>query len=165
MRALTGALLDPRCNVTYLDLTALDLLEPAIQILATMLQQPNCKLTVLVLWCNRYLPDAAIQTLADALPNCELISLDLTETGVRLAGVQKLAAALRHPDNKLTSLKLRDTSIGEAGVLVLAKVLKHPNCNLWSLDLSSTKAGDAGAIALAEALKHQNASRNQYNFD
>ncbi|XP_059109580.1 NACHT, LRR and PYD domains-containing protein 8 [Peromyscus eremicus] len=125
---------------------------PVMQILATTLKKPQCKLQRLQLEnCN--LTEVSCEAMAFSLRHSRLLThLSLAENNLMDAGSRHIWSALECLMCPLQRLVLRQCALTSACCQYMAPALKN-NKSLRSLDLSFNPLRDDGIILLCGALK------------
>ncbi|MCJ8741428.1 hypothetical protein PDJAM_G00070700 [Pangasius djambal] len=152
---LASQLLPRLPHLKVLDLSENSLRQTGIQILATHLKNPECKLEILRLKDCRVTPEGS-KALASALilnPSY-LKELDLhwNNPGDD-PGVEQLAAVMRDPHSKLEVLWLSYGLLTEKCCEVLASVLRCSSACLKAVDLSGNSIQDIGVELLSAGLR------------
>jgi len=125
--------------------------EGASGIIKGLAQAPNEFLTDLHLE-NNQIDDAALQALAESLPNLpKLKVVHLQNNKIGDKGVKSFVDALANTPNSIPSLNLSHNHVTEAGALDIANCLKASK-TITSVHLAHNEISDAGAEALASAL-------------
>ena len=153
-------------SLTTLNLGHCDMQEKGVVIVANALS--NSRLTKLTLgnykrgFLNCIGPEVPI-AIANALPQSQLIILNLEQTGIGDQGLKAIADALSQ--SQLTELYLECNRIGDEGAKAIANALPHSKLTTlrfsrkWEVGLfqsssqpNSNRIGNEGATAIANAL-------------
>ncbi|XP_062282612.1 NLR family CARD domain-containing protein 3-like [Scomber scombrus] len=143
-------------NLTKLDLSHNDLLDPGVQQLADGLKSLRCKLVTLKL-SGCQVTEEGCSFLASALRSntaSHLEHLDLSYNHPGENGVEMLSAIAEDPNMKLKTLWLSWCELSEESCKGLSSsVLRSASSNLTELDLSHNDLLDSGLQQLADGLE------------
>uniref|UniRef100_A0A672NCP1 NACHT LRR and PYD domain-containing protein n=1 Tax=Sinocyclocheilus grahami TaxID=75366 RepID=A0A672NCP1_SINGR len=158
--ALASALRSNPSHLRHLNLS-LNKLGDSVNLLSDVLQNPDCKLEILCLYCSQTqkresLPAASRTALLISSfksEECVIVLYRLRYCGVTDEGCAALASALRSNPSHLRELSLSGNKLRDLGVKRLCAVLEDPHCKLEILQLSKCSVIDEGCAALASALR------------
>ncbi|KAF5896726.1 NACHT, LRR and PYD domains-containing protein 12-like isoform X1, partial [Clarias magur] len=152
---LTSQLLPRLPHLKVLDLSENSLRQTGIRVLATYLQNPECKLEILRLKDCRVTPEGS-KALASALmlnpSHLKELDLHWNNPGDD-PGVEQLADVMKDPRSKLEVLWLSYGLLTEKCCQALASVLRCPCGSLKAVDLSGNSIQDTGVELLSAGLR------------
>ncbi|KAM9434667.1 NACHT, LRR and PYD domains-containing protein 3-like isoform 2-T2 [Clarias gariepinus] len=152
--ALTSAL---RSNPSHLRALYLsyhnNLGDSGVKCVSPVLENPDCKLETLGLWCDLSGEGWAALTSALRSNPSHLRELDLSYNNLGDSGVKCVSAVLENPDCKLEKLRLCECDLSDEGWAALASALRSNPSHLRDLDLSDN-IGDSGVKGLSAVLEN-----------
>ncbi|XP_053493982.1 NACHT, LRR and PYD domains-containing protein 12 isoform X2 [Ictalurus furcatus] len=151
----TSNLRELHLTVDTLDLTESYLGDSGVKRLSAVLENPQCKVKNLKLWCCGVSGEGCA-ALASALRSnlSHLRELDLSRNNLGNSGVKCLSAVLENPLCKLEILKLQCCDISGEGCAALASALRSNPSHLRELELSGNNLGDSGGKSLSAVLEN-----------
>ena len=138
-----------RGNVTVLDLCQNLFRHRGAAVLANLLKEPDCRLELLNLSCNKLGARGVASLAAALLENSNLLELRVASIGAR-SGISSLVDALHH-NSTLQSLDITSNSIPPSVSLAVCQMLNE-NSSLTNVDLREAPLQSDSIIALSRAL-------------
>ncbi|XP_062865975.1 NACHT, LRR and PYD domains-containing protein 3-like [Trichomycterus rosablanca] len=160
VKLLSAGLENPHCKLEILVLWKCDLTEESCEVLSSVLSLNSSSLKHLNL-SNNKLKDSGVNLLSAGLenPHCKLEILELNGCNLTEESCEVLSSVLSLNSSSLKHLYLSNNKLKDSGVNLLSAVLENPHCKLEILWLWRCSITDEGFTALASALKSNPSSR------
>ncbi|XP_069741968.1 NACHT, LRR and PYD domains-containing protein 3-like [Narcine bancroftii] len=127
--------------------------DSGVQLVASALKKPDCKIQKVRLFTNRLTASCGDNLAAALSTNHSLTVLNLNDNNLGDAGVKPLTVALRNPNCIIQKLWLNNVGLTDSCAEDIATIL-HTNPSLIEVYLGHNKLGDSGVKLLCVALKN-----------
>ena len=126
-----------------------------------VMKQPECRITNLNIGGFNFIGDVGAKKIADVVqdPNCSITHLGLFCNSITKVGAKVLCKALQKKECHIEYLDMGQNKIGREGLLDFAAALHHQYCEMQELNLKSCLPGGTVDAGVSHAIYNKLAER------